>query len=197
MPSYGSERSAQFGRQHDIIQAVNTASPALIAHLLRQRGLRQEDLAHEMRTSQPTVSRLLSARVNIDDEDYVDYAPTLALGRRGDGETQPRWIVTRWHASGQIEDPPLTADGDLCIFSSFVIARAVADYLRLFKNGSAVAIPVWSSYVDEQAEDRSIPPEGVRDMDLGTDDDLEELDHVLRRLQRGFAMQAPPLAAYA
>jgi hypothetical protein len=170
---------------------MNIAEPGLIAYLLRQRSPCQEDLAREMRTSQPTVSRLLRSRGSLDDGDYADKAATLALGRQREDETQPRWTVTRWHASGLVEDPPLTADGELPLFASFATARAVADYLRLFRAGTVVPVPVWTGYVEEQAKRRDIANEQVCTFDLDTDHSLDELDRLLRRLQRGFAMQAP------
>jgi hypothetical protein len=102
------------------------------------------------------------------------------------------WIVTRFHASGDIDPPPLASDRSLAVFDHYRYARAVVGYLRdIGSVGTAYAVPVWPSYVAEQLEERGASC-SVRRF-AGTEDESGTmLSDWLPKLVRGFAREQRP-----
>ena len=118
----------------------------------------------------------------------------LALGRQAEAEI-PVWIVTRFHASGELDQPPVAADGTLPVFTTYRYARAVVAHLRdIGAIRNAYTVPAWPSYVAEQLSQRD--PSSTQRCFAGTEDkNGTTLSEWLPRLVRGFAMEPPRLVS--
>ena len=130
------------------------ASPTLVSFLLRQSRTEQVPFAKLLNTSQPRISRVTRGTAELTEDEWQIGSTALALGRQ-DKARQPVWIVTRFHASSEIDPPPLAVDHTLAVFSHYRYARAVVGYLRdLGGVRNAYAIPIWPSFIAEQLEQR-------------------------------------------
>jgi hypothetical protein len=167
---------------------MTIASPTLLSFLLRQSRTEQIPFARLLNTSQPRISRVTQGTAELSEDEWQAGSTALALGRR-DKARQPVWIVTRFHASGEIDPPPLASDHTLAVFSHYRYARAVVGYLRdLGGVSSAYAVPVWPSYVAEQLEQRG--PESSERRFTATEDAAgTTLIDWLPKLVRGFASE--------
>ena len=173
------------------------ASPTLVSFLLRQSRTEQIPFAKLLNTSQPRISRVTRGTAELTEDEWQTGSTALALGRQAKA-CQPVWIVTRFHASGELDPPPLASDHTLAVFSHYRYARAVVGYLRdLGGVRNAYAVPVWPSYVAEQLEQRG--PESSERHFFGTEDTAGmTLIDWLPKLVRGFASEQRPygLAGY-
>ncbi len=170
---------------------MTVASPTLVSFLLRQSRTEQIPFAKLLNTSQPRISRVARGRTELTEDEWQTGSTALALGRQ-DNARRPVCIVTRFHASGAIDPPPLAIDHTLAVFSHYRYARAVVGYLRdLGGVGGAYAVPVWPSYVAEQLEQRG-PQARERQFSATEDPTGVTLIDWLPALVRGFAIERPP-----
>jgi transcriptional regulator with XRE-family HTH domain len=165
----------------------------MIAFLLKQMGAKKAEVAERMGTSPARISRMVRGEADATREELVNAAPLLALGVREPHEHPlPRWIVTRWWASGMIEPPPLTREQRLPVFANYDEAAIVAGYLRLFPaSRTAVAVPVYPAWLRAQLDERGLAPDTLLPYDALGDD--EALDELLSSIRRGFARERSPV----
>jgi hypothetical protein len=177
---------------------MTMASPTLVSFLLRQSRTEQIPFAKLLNTSQPRISRVTRGTAELTEDEWQIGSTALALGRQ-DKARQPLWIVTRFHASGEIDPPPLASDHTLAVFSHYRYARAVVGYLRdLGGVRNAYAIPAWPSFIAEQLEQRG-PASSERRFTATEDEAGTMLIDWLPKLARGFASEQRPngLAGYS
>lgn len=167
------------------------ASPTLVSFLLRESGTEQIPFANLLNTSQPRISRITRGTAELTDDEWQAGSAALALGPRGKARC-PSWIITRFHASGEIDPPPLASDGTLAVFDDYRRARAVVGYMRELGGVPGIyAIPVWPSYLAEQLKRRE-GAGSVRRFTAAEDESGVALLEWLPKLVRGFACERPP-----
>lgn len=167
------------------------ASPTLISFLLRQSGTEQIPFARLLNTSQARISRVTHGMAELSDDEWHQGASALALGRRERARV-PVWVVTRFRSSGDIDPPPLAADGTLGVFRDYRYARAVVAYLRdIGRIRNAYAVPVWPSFVADELKQRG-RGSSERRFTRTCDETGTTLSDWLPKLVRGFAAELRP-----